>query len=166
MGWDSPRYPNAPGKCLARKEVFDLLYKDVAAHVADGLGEWEAFGAGLDAVLREAALLDAAVAGEGAETFFFEDRAGRVHVEELGLRDGGCADEAGGVVELGADFHADGAGDAVGEGIALLLDLWSLARPGAEVVGAVDWHPGFDGLEIFEEDAAVDGEVADDGELR
>src|SRR3984885_9215835 len=99
---------------LAGEEVFDLLDEDVAAHVADGFGEGELFGAGLDAVLGEAALLDAAVAGEGAEAFFFEDLAAWVHVEELGLGDGGGADEAGGVVELGADLHADGAGDAVG----------------------------------------------------
>ena len=48
---------------LSCEEVFDLLDEDVAAHVADGLGEGELFGAGLDAVLREAALLDAPVSG-------------------------------------------------------------------------------------------------------
>ena len=48
---------------LSREEVFDLLDEDVAAHVADGFGEGELFGAGLDAVLGEAALLDAAVSG-------------------------------------------------------------------------------------------------------
>src|ERR1700679_3580112 len=74
---------------LAGEEVFDLLDEDVAAHVADGFGEGELFGAGLDAVLREAALLDAAVSGQCAEAFFFEDGAARVHVEELGLSDGG-----------------------------------------------------------------------------
>ncbi len=122
-------------------------------------------GAGLDAVLGEAAFLDAAVSGEGAEAFFFEDGSAGVHVEELGLGDGGCADEAGGVVELGADLHADGAGDAVGERVALFLYLGGLAGAGAEVVGAVDGDPGFDLLEVFEEDGAVDGEVADYGEL-
>ena len=142
-----------------------MLDEDVAAHVGDGFGEGELLGAGLDAVLGEAALLDAAVAGEGAEAFFFEDGAAGVHVEELGLGDGGGADEAGGVVELGADLHADGAGDAVGERVALFLNLRELAGAGAEVVGAVDGDPGFDLLEVFEEDGAVDGEVADDGEL-
>lgn len=46
---------------LTGEEVFDLLDEDVAAHVADGFGEGELFGAGLDAVLREAALLNAAI---------------------------------------------------------------------------------------------------------
>jgi len=142
-----------------------LLDEDVAAHVADGLGEGKSFGAGLDAVLCEAALLDTAVAGESAETLFFENGPGGVHVEELGLSDGGGADEAGGVVELGADLHADGAADAVGEWVALFLNLGSLFGAGAEVVGAVDGDPGFDGLEVLEEDGAVDGEVADYGEL-
>src|SRR5580692_2339580 len=115
---------------LPGEEVLDLLDEDVSAHVADGFGEGELLGAGLDAVLREAALLDAAVSGEGAEALFFEDGAAWVHVEELGLGDGGGADEAGGVVELRADLHADGAGDAVGERVALLLDLRSLAGAG------------------------------------
>src|ERR1700733_12471960 len=96
------RFVNCAKKSTG-EEVFDLLDEDVAAHVADGFGEGELFGGGLDAVLGEAAPLNAAVAGEGAETLFFEDGAGGVHVEEFGLRDGGGADEAGGVVELGAD---------------------------------------------------------------
>ena len=36
--------------------------------VGDGVGEGNAFGADLDAILSEAAFLDAAVAGESAET--------------------------------------------------------------------------------------------------
>ena len=86
-------------------------------------------------------------------------------VEELDLGDGGCADEAGGVVELRADFHADGAADAVRQRVGCFLRLWEDARARAEIIGAVYGDPGFDGLEVFEEDAAVDGEVADYGEL-
>src|SRR5271163_4557053 len=111
---------------LSGEEVFDLLDDYVAGHVGDGFGEGELFGAGGDAVLGEAALLDAAVAGEGAEALLFEDGAGGVHVEELDLGDGGGADEVGGVVELGTDLHAAAATDAVGERVALLLYLWEL----------------------------------------
>ncbi len=64
-----------------------------------------------------------------------------------------------------ADLHADGAGDAVREWVALLLNLRGLAWACSEVVGAVDGYPGFYFLEVFEEDGAVDGEVADYGEL-
>ena len=135
---------------LHGEEVFDLLDDDVAADVGDGFDEGELLGAGGDAVLGHAAFLDAAIAGEGAEALFFEDLAGGVHVEELDLGDGGCADEGRAVVELGADLHADGAGDAVREGVALLLNLRELAGRGAEVVGAVDGDPGFDSLEILE----------------
>ena len=109
------------------EEVFDLLDDYVAGDVGDGFGEGELFGAGFDAVLGEAALLDAAFAGEGAEALLFEDGAGGVHVEELDLGDGGGADEVGGVVELGADLHADGAGDAVRQWVALFLNLRELA---------------------------------------
>src|ERR1700733_11606291 len=98
---------------LAGEEVFYLLDEDVAAHVGDGFGEGGLFGAGLDAVLREDALLDAAAAGEGAQTLFFEDCASGVGVEELDLGDGGGADEAGDIVELRANLHADCAGETV-----------------------------------------------------
>src|SRR6185437_12648491 len=137
----------------AGEEILDLLDEDVAAHVGDGLGKREFLGAGLDAVLSETALLNAAVAREGAEALLFEDGAAGVDIEELGLGDGGCADEVGDVVELGADLHADGAGDAVGERVALLLNLRGLLGAGAEIVGAVDGYPGLDSLEVLEEDA-------------
>ena len=139
--------------------------EDVAAYVGDGVGERDLLGADFDAVLREAALLDAAVAGERAETFFLEDFAGGVIVEELDLGDGGGADEACLFVELRADFHAAGAGDAVGERVVGFLLLGEDARAGAEIVGAVDGNPGFDAHEVFEEDGAVDLEVADEREL-
>ncbi len=151
---------------LAAEKVFDLLDEGVAANVADGFGQGEPLGACLDAVLREAALLDAAVSGQGAQAFFFEDGARGVDVEELGLSDGGGSDEVGHVVELRADLHAAAAGDAVGEGVALLLDLRELLGAGAEVVGAVDGNPGLYLLEIFEEHGAVNLQVADDWELR
>jgi len=51
------------GRYLAAEEIFDLLDEDVAAHVGDGFGEWELLGTSLDAVLGEAALLNAAVSG-------------------------------------------------------------------------------------------------------
>src|ERR1700710_1608807 len=143
---------------LAGEENFHFLEDNIARDVGDGFGEGKLFGAGFDAVLGEAALLHAAVAGEGAKTFFFEDSTGRIHVEELDLCDGCGANEVGRVIELRADLHADGAGDAVGEGVTLLLDLRNLARSWTEVVGAVDRNPGLDGLEVLEEDRAVDGE--------
>jgi hypothetical protein len=98
---------------LGAEEVFGFLEEDVAAYVGDGVGEGNCFGADFYAVLREAALLDAAVSGQGAEAFFGEDLASGMVIEELDLGDGGCADEAGFYIELRADFHAAGAGDAV-----------------------------------------------------
>ena len=70
-------------------------------------------GAGFNAVLREAALLNAAVAGQCAQPVLLEDLAGGVIVEELDLGDGGRAHEAGVLVELWADVHAAAAGDAI-----------------------------------------------------
>jgi hypothetical protein len=120
--------------------------RNVAADVGDGVGEGNALGADFDAVLREAALLNAAVAGQGAQALFLEDLAGGVVVEELDLGDGGRADEAGVVVELRADFHAAAAGDAIRERVVGFLLLREDARAGAQIVGAVDGDPGFDAL--------------------
>jgi hypothetical protein len=86
------------------------------------------FGADLDTVLGEAALLDAAVAGERAEAIFLEDFAGGVIVEKLDLRDGGCADEVCLLIELRADLHATATGYAVREWIIGFLLLRKDAR--------------------------------------
>src|ERR1700678_3154064 len=86
-------------------------------------------------------------------------------VEELDLCDGGCADEASFDVELWADFHAAGAGDAVGERVAYFLFLREHTRAGAEIVGAIDGDPGFNGLEIFKEDGAINLQVANERKL-
>ena len=56
--------------------------------------------------------------------------------------------------------------DAVGERVAGFLLLREYAGAGAEIVGAVDGDPGFDGHQIFKEHRAVDLEVADEGEFR
>ncbi len=150
---------------LAAEEVFGFLDEDVAADVGDGVGEGDLLGAGLDAVLSEAALLDSAIACEGAETLFLEDFAGWVIVEELDLGDGGGADESRFLVKLRADFHAAGAGDAIGERVIHFLLLGEDARAGTQVVRAVDGDPGFDAHEIFKEDGAVDLEIANEREL-
>ena len=113
---------------LAAEEVFDLLDDYVSAYVGDGVGERDLLGAGFYAVLGVAAFLDSAVAGESTKALFLEDFAGRVVVEELDLGDGGGADKSGGFVELGADLHAAGAGDAVGERVVRLLLLGEYAR--------------------------------------
>ena len=165
VGRKSPRRVQLLETELAPQEVFGFLDEDVAADVGDGVGEGNAFGTYLHAVLREAAFLDAAIASEGAEAVFLEDFAGGVVVEELDLGDGGCADEACVVIELRADFHAAAATDAVGKRVAGFLLLGEDAGAGTQVIGAVDGDPGFDGLEVFEEDRAVYLEVADEREL-
>jgi len=100
------------GARLSPQEVLGLLDEHVAVDVGDGLSQRKLLGAGFDAVLRKAALLNAAVAGQRTQAVFLEDLAGGVIVEELDLGDCGRAHEAGVLVELGADFHAAGATDA------------------------------------------------------
>ena len=119
MGYPSLN-PNAE---LSAQKVFGFLDQHVAADVGNCVGEGDAFGADFYAVLREAAFLNAAVAGEGAETVFLEDFAGGVVVEELDLGDGGRADEACIVIELRTDFHAAAATNAIGKRVAGFLLL-------------------------------------------
>jgi len=77
----------------------------------------------------------------------------------------GRAHEACVVIELGADFHAAAAGNAAGERVRRLLLFHGHARAGAEVVAAIDRHPGFDGLQVLEQHTAVDRQIADYGKL-
>jgi len=137
-----------------------LLDQDVAADVGDGIRERNALGADFYAVLGEAALLNAAVAGQGAQALFLEDFAGWMVIEELDLGDGGCAYEVCVLVELRADFHAAAATDAIRQRVVDFLLLREDTGAGAEVVGAVDGNPGLYGFEVLEEDGAIDLEIA------
>ena len=162
IGWGTQ---GCGGACLAAEEVFGFLDQDIAADVGDGIGEGDLLWAGLNAVLRESALLNSAIARKCAQTLFREDFAGGVIVEEFDLGDGGGADEACLFVELRADLHAACAGDAVGERVIRFLLLREDARTGAEVVCTVDGNPGLDAHEVFEEHGAVDLEIANEREL-
>jgi predicted methyltransferase len=75
------------------QEVLGLLDKNVAANIGDSVGQRNALGADFDAVLREAALLNAAVAGQCAQALFLQDSPGGVVVEEFDLGDSGRAGE-------------------------------------------------------------------------
>ena len=55
------------------------MQQHIAAHIGDGLGQWQLFRAGLNAVLREAALLNSTI----AQVKLFNDHpTGRVLKEE------------------------------------------------------------------------------------
>ena len=129
------------------------------------LGQRDILGANLDAVLRVAAFLNAAVAHQRRETLALQLFACGMRVEQPHLRDGGRAHEAGLFVELRAGLHAAAAGDAAGKRISRFLLFRRHARAGAEVVGAIDRNPGLDDFQILEEHAAIDSQIADDGKF-
>src|SRR5205814_802950 len=91
--------------------------------------------------------------------------AGRVVVEKAHLRDGRGSDERGVLPHLRANLEAAPAGHAGGKDVVDLLVLGRLPGPRTEIVGAVDGNPPAHPLERLEHLAAVDGEVADEGEL-
>src|ERR1051325_6437269 len=103
------------------EEILDCLLHHLAAGVGNGLGKRDIFGADLDTILREAALLNAAIAHERLKTFMLERLARGMLVEEPHLRDGGCADKAGMLIELRARLHAAAAGDAARDRIGFFL---------------------------------------------
>ena len=163
-----PRAPwvEVPGDAgLEAEEVEDGLLHYVAANITDGSGERNFFGADLDAVLRVAAFLNSTVAHERLQTLLPEHFARGVHVEQTRLGNGGGADKSCALIELWTRFHAAAAAHALGELVGLLLHLgqnpWTIAKG----VGSVDGNPGFDDLQILEEDAAIDLEVTENGEL-
>src|SRR5205823_6355281 len=74
-------------------------------------------------------------------------------------------DESGALVELRASFHAAAAGDAARERIGTLLLFRRKTWAWAEVVGAVHRYPCLHPLQVLEEHAAIDSEVANDRKL-
>ena len=89
-----------------------------------------------------------------------------MRIEEPHLRNRCRAHESGLLIELRANFHAAAARNATRERVGGFLLLHGHARTGAEVICAVHWHPRLHTLEIFKQDAAIGGEIADDGKLR
>jgi hypothetical protein len=151
---------------LFSEEIANRLLHDLAANFGNRFGQWNVFRANLHAVLRVAAFLDAAVSHEGREALALEGCAGRMRIEQAHLRDRGCSNESRALGELRTGLHAATARDATRERVGRLLRFGRLTRAGAEVVGAVDRNPRFDLFQVLEEHAAVDGEIAHDGELR
>ena len=132
----------------------------------DRVDQRDLLRAHLDAVLRLAAALDAAFAHDRVEPLVRVHLAARVQVEEAHLVERGGADEVARRVDLRARLEAAAARHAARERVRRLLVLLRLARPGAELVGAVELDPRLDPLQVLEHARAVDDEVAHDGELR
>src|SRR2546430_12761040 len=155
---------------LSYEASLDPFDGGLAADLADRVGEGNVLGPRLDAVLGVAAGGDTAGTHEGVETLVRVQLARRMEVHEERLRDGGRAHEARArwvvAVDLRAHLETASARDTAIQRIAELLHF--CREPGArpEVVGPVEWNPGAQILEGLEHAAAVDDEVADDGELR
>src|SRR5438093_11729726 len=151
---------------LLSKQVSNRLFHDSAANLRDGAGERNIFRTGLDTILRVTALVDSAVAHERGEALALEGLPSHVRIKEPHLRNRCRAHESGLLIELRANFHAAAARNATRERVGGFLLLHGHARTGAEVICAVHWHPRLHTLEIFKQDAAIGGEIADDGKLR
>src|SRR4249919_1277176 len=91
--------------------------------------------------------------------------AGWMLIEQPDLGDGRRANKAGALIELGASFHAAAAGDAARNRISSFLFGGINTRAGPKIVSAIHRDPGFYGLQILEDHAAVDGQIAHDRKL-
>src|SRR3984957_20885025 len=89
-----------------------------------------------------------------------------MHIEEAHLTENRRAHGFTVLVHLRANFQTISAGDAARKRISLLLRLGSHARTFAEIVAAVDGNPGFDALQAFEHELAIDGEITNHGKFR
>ena len=81
------------------------------------------------------------------------------------MRNCGRAHEASVLVELRTGFHATAAGDTTREWIGLLLLFRAHARTRTQVVGAINRDPRFNRFQIFKQNAAIDGQIANHGEF-
>jgi len=86
------------------EQVAERLPHDLAADFGNRRGQRDVLRTNLDAVLRVAAFLDAAVAHERRQTLALQGLAGRMRVEEAHLRDRGRAYESGVLIELRTGF--------------------------------------------------------------
>src|SRR6266849_3648860 len=144
----------------AEEPAEQRLLPGFAVDGGDGFGQRNIFGAGLHAVLRVGAFLDAAFAEQSLDAFLGVHRAGRVHVEEAHLADDCRADEFVACIHLRADFQATATRNAARKRIALFLNFGRNARTFAEAVGAVDGNPGLYALQAFEHELAIHSEIA------
>src|SRR5262249_7102501 len=122
---------------VLEEDVLEKSLGDLAVHFRDRRGEWNLLGADLNAVLSLAAVLNPSLGHQAAKSLLRVELAGRVHVEEAGLADRRRADEPVVDLHLRASLEAAGAGHARGEHVRGRLVLGGLARPGAQIVGAI-----------------------------
>src|SRR5512146_1165272 len=73
---------------LPMEEVADGLLHHLPGDFRDRAGERDVLRAGLHAILRVAAFLDAAIAHQRLQTFLLEHAARRMRIEQANLRDG------------------------------------------------------------------------------
>src|SRR5271157_3664532 len=86
-------------------------------------------------------------------------------IEESHLRNGCGADESRFLIELRTGFHTAAARDASRQGVSFFLHRRRLPRAGAKIIGSVHRYPRLHALQVFEEYAAIDGQVTNDGKL-
>src|SRR6266851_7742953 len=151
---------------LSHQPAEQRLPDGLAIDFGDGLRQWDLFRANLHAVLCVGAIRHPARSHHGLQALACVHRAGGMHVEETHLADDGGSDERIVLVHLGTYLEASATGDASREGIGLLLVVGRHAGAFAQVVSAVNRHPGLHPLQIFKHDRAVHREIANHRELR
>src|SRR6185295_3208796 len=132
---------------LPPEDVLEPFHGGLPSDLCDGVGQRNFLRADLDAVLRVAALGDAARLHEDLEALVLVQRARRVRVEEERLTDRRGTDEVVVALDLRAHLEATAARDALIQAVHELLHLGRDAGPGAEVVRAVDRDPSLDALQ-------------------
>src|SRR5262245_4460412 len=121
LPWGPQARQHPRARRSARKQVAQPLERRLTPDLADRVGQRNLLRARLDAVLRVAAVRDAARLHERRESLVRAHLAGRIHVEEERLPDRRGADEAAVTPHLRADLEAATARDALVEAVHELL---------------------------------------------
>src|SRR5262245_62842005 len=114
---------------------------DVALDRGDGVGQRDAFGAGLDAILRVRAVHHTAIIYQRLQPVVALRRARRVKVVVMRQRDWSGADKRVAWIDIRANLEAAAAGHTARDGVSFLLDLRKDARPRPQVVRSVNLDP-------------------------
>src|SRR5258707_343998 len=145
---------------LPYKPAEEGLLPRVAVHFRDGLGQGNALGTSVDAVLRVGTFRNAARTHESRKALALIHRSRGVHIEKAHLADDGRAHELIMLVHLRTNLEAVPARDAIRKRIAPFLNFGRYARAFAKTVSAIDGNPGLHALQAFKHELAIHGEIA------
>src|SRR5579859_5311723 len=152
-------------KSLPYKPAQQSLFPRLPINLRQRFRQRNLFRAGLHAILRVRAILDAAVPHHRLNPLFGMHPARWMHIKESHLAENRRAHKIVVLVNLRADFQAVSATNAARKRVSLLLNFRRYARPLAQIVCAVNRNPRLHPLQALEHELPVHRQIAHHGKF-